>query len=340
MDRRRVKQEISPETNSLRELLEGRQTELNDLLEELGPELAAINGHIDEVARSMDQNRDDVVRQLARDAVNHLDKKWPFYGDVMHVTGTWYVTNFELDRESMHFPMVRQDAFNSVQSNGFAVFSPEDGPPRVGLSFAYDSIPLMLGAVQGNVTLLTYADPSDVSIYYVRPQKKEELKSDTSTLANELTLHDRLLMLHYHDANSEFYRRPARKQLEFLTRMTDTVNSSLPSPYNGYKAKCEQAEVPYVYRRITDGLGDKWQKVAASGDDPLLVAGYVEGVGVLEVANLVKNVPIRNKDELVDADAGLCLIMQIDECSIPDIFNNQPVYLPVRLASQLELAAP
>jgi len=61
---------------------------------------------------------------------------------------------------------------------------------------------------------------------------------------------------------------------------------------------------------------------------------------VLEVANLVKNVPIRNKDELVDADAGLCLIMQIDECSIPDIFNNQPVYLPVRLASQLELAAP
>ena len=122
--------------------------------------------------------------------------------------------------------------------------------------------------------------------------------------------------------------------------MTDTISDTLPGPEHGYNAICEQVEVPYIYRRVTDGSGNKWQRVKAADSEPILLNGVVEGVGILESIELTSQKPLRSKQELVDPNAGICLILKVEECSIPDVFNSHPVYVPLRLASEIELAVP
>ena len=339
MERLNNKEYSNIESNSLRELLQQKQIELDQTLLDLGEELELWNLRLEHVANDP-ESTEESLGQLAQEAVMSLDQRWPFHGDKIHVTGRWLVADYTLSNDTMTFPMVEQDAFNIVNSNGFSVFEAVNGEPRVGLSFAYNQIPILSASIQGSLTMLTYANPADVSLYYVQPGDKESLKPDTSDLGDQITYYDQLLFLHYHNNKSEFYRKSARHQQQFLQRVTDTISESLPAPLSGYRAMCEQVEVPYVYRRVSDANGSKWQRVKARDADSMLLNGVVEGVGILETADLSRHRPLRNKQELVDPNAGICLILQVDQCSVPDIFNNQPVYVPLRLASDLELVVP
>ena len=166
MERQRKNEKVTTESNSLRELLQGKQLELDETLLGLSEEVELWNLRLEYAADADDQSEEALAR-LAQQAVNSLDERWPFHGDKIHVTGRWFVTDYTMTNDTMTFPMVEQDAFNIVKSNGFSVFQPTDGAPKVGLSFAYNQTAILSAAIQGSLTLLTYANPTDVSLYYV-----------------------------------------------------------------------------------------------------------------------------------------------------------------------------
>ncbi len=330
------------EQRTLREQLEEKQSELDELLLELTKDVELINIQLAHMYASDSPNKEQDILRLINESTNYLDSQWSFYLDLMHVTGSWLISKPEMRQTSLHFPMVREDVFNIVQSNGFAVHIPENGDaPRMGLSFMYSDMPIMGAAAQGRITWLAHADPREVSLYYIRPEEKDSLQSTESELYDQLTYFDQLLLLHYHDPNSEFYRKTAKKQLQFLHKITDAVSNAMPSPQNGYKIECLQVETPYVYRRIVDGQSAKWQKIQAKGNENMLLSGNVDGVGVLEAADLRSDRPLRTKEQLVDPDAGICFIMQVEQSSLSsDVFGNNPVYVPYRKVDELELIVP
>lgn len=334
------KQEAPGEKQNIRELLESKQNELDRVLEEISVEIEMWNLQFQEIAESSAKDRERKLSDLAQEAVVSLDTKWPFSGDSMHVSGRWYEPELVLDNSSLNFPMHEAEAFSIVRSNGFSVLEKEDRPPTVGLSFEFAELPLMSCAIQGNLSLLTYADPNEVSLYYTRPNLAPSHVTDLEMLGERLVYNDHLLMMHYHDSNSEFYRKSARHQKKFLYSVIDNVSDALPSPEFGEQAECSQVEAPYVYRRVGVGDGLEWQRVKSFDDQPILMSGKIHGVGILESTELDHDKPFRSKTELVDPNAGICLVIQVDQCSIPDIFNAQPVYIPLRIATDLQIAVP
>lgn len=324
------------ETPGFRELLAQKQYELNSVLAEVSEEIEMWNLLLEEAARSAKGE----LGTMAQEAINSLDRKWPFHGDYMHVSGRWHEPEFTLDDSSMSFPMHEADAFSIVQSNGFGVMEKRGSTPRVGLSFMFAELPLMSAAIQGRLSLLTYADPSEVSLYYMRPQQVSERISDVEQFSESLSYYDQLLQLHYHSEDSEFYRKSAKKQKKFLTDVIDTVSDTLPAPELGEPAECNQIEAPYVYRRIVKESGYDWERVFASDQQPILLAGKIDGVGILESSKLDQNKPLRSSAELVDPTAGLCLVLRVERCSVPDTFNSQPVYVPLRTATEVSISLP
>jgi len=329
----------SHEKQNIRELVEGKQSELNHVLLELAEEIEMWNLVLSEAAQQTDLEPGQLAN-LAGESVTSLDKKWPFMGDFIHVTGRWYIPQVTINDMSIEYPMHEAEAFNIVRSNGFSVFGKEDTTPTVGLSFEVADVQIINAAVQTKMTFLAYADPGDVSLYYVRPEEKGSETTDIGTFGESIHYYDDLLHLHYHNHNSDFYRKTARQQKKFFHDVIDNISNTLPSPEYGESAVCEQIEVPYVYRRIKTQAGMEWQQIKSSDDQPILMAGKIDGVGILESSQLDNDRPFRSKTELVDQNAGICLILRVEQCSIPDIFNNQPVYVPLRMANQIEIAVP
>ena len=163
---------------------------------------------------------------------------------------------------------------------------------------------------------------------------------DLEPLYDNIQYYDNLLMLHYESGNSDFYRKSAKQQKKFLFEVVDKISDHLPSPEFGVKAKCSSVTTPYVYRRVEQGPQRMWQRISSSDGEPMMLSGDVEGVSILESPELDGGTPLRGRDQLIDPEAGICMVLRVEECSIPDIFNNQPVYVPMRKAEEIELAVP
>lgn len=329
------------ESLSVREMLDTKQAHLDYVMQELSEEVAMWNLRMADLAARDDEAALHELREVAREAAYSLDSKWPFMHDQLHVSGSWYSTRFATTNSTIEFPMEKEEAFNILPSNGFSVFEPEDEPPMVGLSFLVQDVPVISAAIQGHLTVLNYALPHEVSLYYVRPNNAEvTIAADLETLHHDIQYYDNLLMLHYENASSDFYRKSAKQQKKFMLDIVDKISDNLPAPEYGVRAKCEMVTTPYVYRRIENGGQRIWQKVSSSDGGAMMLAGDVDGVSVLESSELDGGKPLRGKHELIDADAGICLVLQVEQCSVPDIFNNQPVYIPMRQAEEIELSIP
>lgn len=324
---------------TVRELLDVKQAHLDHVMFDLAEEVEVWNLRLAEVSQESDESKDATLANMAQEATVSLDKKWPFMGDYIHVSGSWYVPKVEIGGSTIQFPMDKKEAFNVVRSNGFSVFEKPDGAPTVGLSFIINDIPLTSAAVQGNLTLLTYADIQDVSMYYARPQ---DIRGEYSTRLDQIgqciSYYDSLLMLHYHNKNSEFFKKSVKQQKRFLNEIVDGISDSLPMPGFGEIAKCEQVTTPYVYQRVESNGRSFWEKITAPDGENLMLSGNIDGVGILEATELDHGKPLRDTSELVDPYAGICLVLRVEQSSIPDRFNNYPVYVPLRPADELEIA--
>lgn len=340
MNEERSPAKQGPETQNIREMLASKQHELDTVLAGVSEEVDMWNLVLEEASRSADADKGRALGGIAQEAISSLDGKWPFHGDYIHVSGKWYEPEFSLEDTSMSFPMHEADAFSIVQSNGFGVLEKQNSTPTVGLSFMFADLPLMSAAIQGHLSLLTYADPKEVSLYYIRPRETPARLSDIEQFSQKLHYYDQLVQLHYHSEDSEFYRKSAKKQKKFLTEVIDTVSDTLPAPEFGEPAECNQIEAPYVYRRITKASGSEWERISSSDQQPILLAGKIDGIGILESNMLEQNIPLRSSLQLIDPEAGLCLVLRVEQCSIPDTFNNQPVYVPLQTATEINISLP
>ena len=324
---------------SSRELLSEKQNELDVVMETLSEEVEMWNLRMAERSLVHDENMAIEIAEMAQQATISLDEKWPFMGDYIHVSGLWHVPKIQVGYTGLEFPMEKKEAFNIVQSNGFSVFESEESAPKVGLSFVVSQVPIMSAAIQGNMTLITYADPSEVILMYARP---ETLAGEYSTrldqLGENLMYYDSLLMLHYHNQHSEFYKKSAKQQKKFLDQVVDGISDALPSPGIGQAATCEQVTTPYVYRRVESNGRRFWQKMTSNDGELLMLSGKIDGVGILEVPELDSGQPYRSRNQLVDPDAGVCLVLHVEQSSIAHDFNNEPIYVPLRPAEELNIA--
>jgi hypothetical protein len=337
-----MSQELQPtgETQDIRELLQSKQYELDHVLADISEEVAMWNLLFDDMHRSNSGGSPEEQAKVRQEAVKGLDQKWPFHGDFIHVIGRWYVPEVDIERYGMRLPMHEADAFNIVRSNGFSVYEKDGNAPTIGLSFKVGDLSIMSAPIQGAMDVLTYADLNEVSLTYSHPNVRKESLTNGELLKERLVYYDILLRMHYHDSNSEFYRKTALQQKRFLYNVIDTISDVLPSPEFGEKAECEEVIAPYVYRRVTTPNGQKWQKIVSSDNEPIMIAGRIDGVGILESSELDNGTPLRGKSELVDAEAGICLVIEVDQCSIPHTFTNEPVYVPLRMAQKMRLALP
>lgn len=325
------------ETKTARETLIEKQFELDTVLTAVSEEIEFWNLRFEQMAKDESEQGQMALNTLAAEAISSLDQQWPFMGDHIHVSGSWYVPDINITPTSINFPPARQEAFSIVESNGFAIFDETGAAPKVGLSFEIATVPIVSAMAQTKFSFLAYANPSEVSLYYVRPGADNLQATDLGEFGDKMTLYDSLLHLSYNNDNSDFYRKSIARQKHFLQGIADAVSDTLPSPELGQGAVCNQVDVPYFWRHVQDHRGYTWQKVAAE-DGSMLLSGDIMGIGILELSELDTGRPIRSRSDLVDPDAGLCLIMRIEQPTIPDTFNNAPVYVPLRVADEAEIA--
>ncbi len=334
--------ELNPyvkEFNGVREMLEYKQAHLDTTLEGLSEEIESWNEKLTLAKAYGDMSRNEIWKKLATEAVNSLDKQWPFMNDYLHVSGIWYVPQLSLSSDGIEYPMYQSQAFNTVRSNGFQVFQEDYEPPRVGLSFAVSELPVANAALQGRLDLLTYADPKDINLIYARPNQTQGTLSDPDKIHNGLLYYDNLLYLHYHSDNSKFFDKPVEQQKKFLTQVIDTVSDLLPSPEFGDNAVCEEVIVPYVYQyQGSTGAKHIWKKFSGVDNEHIILSGRIDGISILEAPIVTGGKPLRSKNELVDSDASICLVLNVDQCSMEYKFDGQPVYVPLRLVESIVIA--
>lgn len=318
-----------------RERTELRQTELDGLLEDLRDELDTWNLRIEYAIESGDEEK---VDPIVAEAVASLDQKWPFHSHEFLISGTWHVNEVRSVPNGIAYNMREQEAFDVKPSNGFAVYRTEPNTyPRVGLSFIYKHLGLQNAALQGNFDILAFADPSKISLSYVRPNANELANIEVASVTEQIEYYDKLLELHYSWGNSEFYRKSDKQQRKFLLDVVDKINDALPSPESGLSILCDFVDIPYVYRHVEDKEGLRLQKLSAKCDDSIMLEGIIHGFTVLEVVNTNTDGPIRTPSQLVEPGAGICMILEVNDGNIPDDYRGQPLFVPIRVADTFNI---
>jgi hypothetical protein len=326
----------------IRNVLEQKQQELDTTLAGLADEIEFWNLKFSDITSEDEQQQRIAWSRLTNEAIRSLNGKWPFKNDYLHVSGSWFVPNATITGESISYPMERQEAFAVVESNGFSVVKIDDRAPQVGMSFvAVGEQTIQTPALQGTFDFLTFADPREVSLIFARPANEESQSTDIAKLHEKLMFYDNLLYLHYHSENSKFFDKTAAEQKKFLVKVIDEISEVLPSPEYGKQAVCEEIIVPYVYRLMADeDRGWCWHRIRSQDGESLMLAGTVDGISVLEASLVSNGHALRNENDLVDEESSVCLVVSVNQSSIPDVFNGQPVYVPLRLAEHVELAVP
>lgn len=328
---------------SLRERQSQRQAEMETCLLDLSEEIEVWKLRLDEFADGDSPEQVQRFNELASQAIVSLDQKWkPFYGDTLHVSGQWYTPELASNGSSLHFPMIKREAFNVFPNNGFMVMN-GDQKPRIGLSFVLGRMPLRSPAMQGDIDVLAFADINEVSLMYVHPSPQKTKRTSEKVnhrFVESVSLYDGLLDLHFSSPNSEFYRQSLTHQKRFLTDIVNNLNNFLPSPEYGEPALCDSVIAPYVYRRVLTDDCPAWEKIAAD-NGPIIMKGRVECIDLLETVKLDSGQPFRSQEQLVDKNAGVCLVLAVEACNVADrIFSDQPVYVPLRPAESLCLRVP
>lgn len=333
---------FEPEAATLREHLSNRQQELDDTLEQLSEEIEMWQLMLYEASKDTSEEGTDKQVMITNEAIRSLDSKWPFSNSMIHIAGKWAVTKLSRGRSSIEFPMVEQDAFLTAQSDGFTVRNDEGVPyPTIGLSFTLGGLFFNNAALKTSMIPLGFAVPSEVSLTYVKAENDADVyNGEAEYFHAALQATDMILDSIYNDKDSEFYELPADKQQRLIYELIDRASDILPAPEFG-TASCDNVTVPYVYRRMEseDGSG-YFERITSDDDEHMMLSGHIEGTCVLEAVGLSKPWPLTSREDLVDPEAGICLIMRVSESTVPDAFDHKPIYVPVRQASELTISAP
>jgi hypothetical protein len=330
------KQSSHSEEMTPREKVEQMQgafdTELDNILEEL----QVWNFRLATAYAEDKETGEETHLQLALAAKNELDEQWSYYGDWVMVSGLWDVNRPEItNRGIIYNESIDEPIFGPVMSNGFEIEVNEDSAPVAGFSFKVSYCNLSNKYMHGNLEVLAFARPEKAAFSFAR--KAVELESPKEQLIDAVHYYDGLLQLYTHQP-SDFYRKPARVQQQFFEKLIDDLTETITAP--PYVTLCQYAEVPYVYRRGR-GHGPNEPKLSLEYIQPhgtsVMMSGTVKGVTILDTL-YASDQPLRSKEDLIDADAGICFIVAASEGSLDDEqVDERDFIIPSRLIKDLDI---
>ncbi|HET8708652.1 MAG TPA: hypothetical protein VFL85_00045 [Candidatus Saccharimonadales bacterium] len=270
--------------------------------------------------------------RLANEAVSSLDAKWPFTYHCFLVSGRWRLPQISQTSNNLEWNFDEpSDAFNLVQSYGFGVAIDNGHKPQIGLSFIIGQHQVHNAAISGSVLFTSFANPAEISMTYVRPPEMSNRQLIFRT-AEALEHYDKLLELYVQNENSNLYRANWRKQQKFFEGIVTAANEIVTSP--GVLTH-SQFLTAYAYARNTEADGELFHKFEApEGEEMFAVRGYVEAAAILETTRL-DTVPLRSPADMIDAEAGLCMVLKLDE-DCAETFKTTHLFVPTRQAHKMQ----
>ena len=118
--------------------------------------------------------------------------------------------------------------------------------------------------------------------------------------------------------------------------MTDSLNEILTSPIVGDRAYCTEAEVPYIWQRVQREGKTIWRKQQPEDGQSLIITGAVEYVEILEAID--QKSALTQTGDLIDPNAGPCLVVKVLESNADEELKGHEVYLPARQALSLPIS--
>lgn len=274
-------------------------------------------------------------RELAMYAKNELDEAWSYYADWIMVSGVWDSNRPVLsERGILNNVSHDEPIFGPALSNGFEVDIREDAAPVIGLSFKIGTMAASNKHLYGNIEGLAFARPEKATFSFAR--KSAEFEAPKDQLINAVHYYDGLLKLYTHEP-SDFYRKSAHLQQQFFEKIINDLSDTITAP--AYVTQFHYAEVPYIYRRGTEYMDDNSLPLEYidGGSANILLSGTIKGVTILDSLYASDN-PIRSKDDLIDADAGICLIVSLSEGSLSkEQVDDRDLIVPARLIKELDI---
>ena len=284
----------------------------------------------------------ETVNRLAGDALDTLNDKWQFFRDMMIVSGSWYQPKQQLvTDEGIMFQHEKTDVLHAARSMGFRVVRAGVNSewPQICMAFSTgQSVNLAEAGVDAKIDFLSYARINEISLTYMRPDTAELLTTDMGEFVERLSYYDSLLELHTHSPMSEFYNVNAKTQRQFFESVLKEMDDVMPSPSDWDVASVNFMRVPRLYAispvRHTD------LEIYAHPDGAMHeLSGRILGFTVLDLHRNENEFPLRSAADLIDKDAGLCLIVEVGEENINmQLTGSSAQFLvPVRSASAMSV---
>jgi hypothetical protein len=225
---------------------------------------------------------------------------------------------------------VRRETFTTATSLGFEVqMHDQNQPPRVGLLFNLGRHAISASYLRGVYDVLAVGALDDLSLTYLAPPKpsNEQLVQQSTRVLLDA---NKKLRQAYARPNSDFYRLGHADQQAFVGTLIEEVTSAMcAEAYPSYVL----AEVPFVYIRQPDQQRRFFRRVAVPEGK---LAGWVETASVLELQKL-DAAPLARKRELLDPDAGICLVCRLPNADEVAKFGTTDVFIPTGRCRSLKL---
>lgn len=293
------------------------QAAINELLEQLGPEIREINQQLSDLC---DHGEFALAQQLAHESLVYFNSQWPYTGDHFYVSGSLYTANIGLTVEGLTISHAQNEVTMPMRSAGFLAKSYSDTPGiakvRIGYSFVYgDDKPI--GTVYGHIALSprAYADVDDeFSLLYLRPDGEEVVSGDHGQIIDRIERARAMTDLYLHDPRSSFYDASADKQQKFFFDTAQLVEEALPNPdaFDHLAVQVETNELSWK------GLEGSLQTLRSTQPEVTYqIAGTALGA---TSRNLLPDDELHrftSPDDLVDEKGDICLIIEPVAANFP-----------------------
>lgn len=326
------------EPSKPREIVEGLRAQFDSELEGAVVALELWNLRLRDAFASYTPENARELYRLAHEAKNDLDTNWSYYGDTLMVSGRWDITMAQEAHTGIQYrTLTDQPVFSLAVSNGFEIdFCPGDAP-QVGFSFKHSQVSFANRHMHGRVELLSFARMGDVSLSLAR--KSEPLEAIKPREALETVDYYNNLLRLYTERPSNFYRKSASEQQQFLHSIVNDLSDRILTP--PYDTLCEDIETPYLYRRLApeDPTENSLEFEVIRGQENIQLTGRLVGFTILDTLFPVQQA-LRSKEDFLDPDAGICYIISVDRReSEDDEWETQDLLVPSRQVKHVNFSS-
>lgn len=276
----------------------------------------------------------DTLRAFIKEVTDNLDAEWPYPEDSLLVSGTWQRGELvrEVSLDGAQYDVVRavdEPVYRIARSLGFIVVQDADtGTPHIKLLFdvgehTVNVRPTPLGRYEAHFYATAFGSVEELSlspVFDTTPASIEEIHEHLATA--ETRYHERT------QEGSSFYDLSSRRQYELFDTITGRVHDATPSPASGIALDIAAAARQLYYS--DPSLDGQPALSLPEAGTAYTISGSVLGVSLINAWHSVRSnrlavgqKRLRERDDLLDPETGLCLVVEPHE-----EMSHTPLYVP------------